>query len=160
MRVSVEFRTASKEQYKDFCTKYPDIKLSFQEWKAIIYGFNYGCRDCALKTGEKVKLTHGFGQIAVNKKKMIKVATIDGIERIILPVDWKKTKEKGKYIYHFNHHTEGYRCKWKWFRENARFEFAGIWNFKPARDSSRKINEYLTNPTKSYLDIYREWELK
>ena len=53
----------------------------------------------------------------------------------ILPIDWQKTKEKGKVIYNFNYHTEGYFFGWLWFKESLLdLETADLWYFKPSRD--------------------------
>jgi hypothetical protein len=90
---------------------------------------------------------------------MIKTRTIDGKEIIIMPVDWKKTRERGKKIYHMNFHTDGYRFKWRWFVKQARFKFSKYWVFKPSRVTSRKIAEYVLKPNSDYRHIYREWHL-
>jgi len=157
MRVKVGYRTASKQGYNSFCRKFPSIKISFREWKLIIYDFGYMHRDYILSTGEMAKLPHGFGEQSVNKKKRKRIKrTKDGREIIGLAVDWKKTKEKGKKIYHFNHHTEGYNFKWYWNTSSARFKFCKFWVFKASRVSSRKINEYIRTVPESQ-HYFREW---
>ena len=145
MRTSVEWRMASKKQYKLFCEENPNIKLSFLEFQNIIYSFNYGFRDHLLETGNKGKLPWGVGDFAISKKKPKRTRVLDdGREIITLPIDWQKTKLLGKKIYHMNHHTEGYKFKWKWFIDSARFKSADIWSFKPNRITSRLIKHYLT----------------
>ena len=94
MRTAIEFRTASKDNYNDFCKKHSNIKLDFNEWKMIIYGYNESFKEYLLETGEKQKLPFGFGEFAVNKKIRKKVVVYDGKEYINLPIDWQKTKEK------------------------------------------------------------------
>ena len=39
-RVAVDWRSASKDNYKDFCKTHPLVNLTFEEWKNIIYEFN------------------------------------------------------------------------------------------------------------------------
>jgi len=156
-RVSVEWRSSSKETYNSFCKKHPSIKLSFQEWKTIIYSFNEAYKEYILETGERAKLPFGFGEFGINKKKRKKIKNIDGKEFINLPIDWQKTKEKGKVIYNFNYHTEGYFFGWMWFKDTARVKHLELWYFKPSRATSRLLAHYLKVEDK-YQHIYKEWK--
>lgn len=158
MRVKVGWRSCSRECYNQFCSLHPEVSLSFREWGDIIYTFNYNFRDHILETGERCKMPWGLGEFAISKKKRrTKYVRKDGSEFIIMPVDWKKTKEKGKRIFHFNLHTDGYGFKWKWFIGAARFKYPDIWYFKPSRISSRLINHYVNQ--EEYQHKYQEWEL-
>jgi len=160
VRVHVDYRTASREVYEKFCKTYPDIKLSFKDWKKILEVYAYNFRDYILETGDKVKLPFGLGSFTINKKKIKKTKTTkDGKTHINLPIDWYETKKAGKYIYHMNSHTEGCRYKWLWIREDARWAYS-IWNFKTARKTSRILKEYLKKPNSFYFQIYKTWTKK
>lgn len=155
-RVKIDWRSCSKENYKDYCSKYPAIKLTFDEWKDIIYKFNEGFRNYILETGNREKLPHGFGDFTINKKKRRKIVTYEGKDYINLPIDWIKTREKGKIIYNFNHHTEGYFFGWIWFRRTSRIKDAEFWFFKPTRVTSRMLAHYLKTNDK-YQHVYQSW---
>ena len=157
MRVKIDWRSASLENYKNFCKKHPTIKLTYNEWRNIIYSFNEAFKNYILETGEKAKLPFGFGEFSINKKKRRKIKGVDGKEFINLPVDWKKTKEKGKIIYNFNYHTEGFFFGWMWFKDTTRFKNADLWYFKPSRTTSRLLSHYIKTDDK-YQHIYREWK--
>lgn len=158
MRISVEYRSNSKEVYKKFCLKYPEVKITFDKWIEVLKTFNHSFRDYVLETGDRAKLPWGFGDFAISKKKVKREKTApDGKVYINLPIDWQKTKETGKRVYQFNSHTDGYRCKWFWFNSEARFFASDIWVFKPSRESSRKIAEYLKKQSTNYLDLYKIW---
>lgn len=147
---------ASKENYSLFCKENPKITLSFTEWSNIIYSFNYGLRDYVLETGEIAKFPWGLGEFAISKKQSRRFVTDPtGVERINLPIDWVKTKKAGKYIYNMNHHTNGFRFKWKWFSYSARFKYHKMWVFKPSRVSSRLITHYISQ---NYASKYKEWD--
>ena len=156
-RRTIEFRTASKENYKDFCKKHPTISLTFDEWRNILYSFNESFRNYILETGERAKLPYGFGEFTVNKKKRRKLKGLND-EFVNLPVDWKKTKEKGKIIYNFNYHTEGYFFGWIWFKSTARFKQSDFWYFKPTRVTSRLLAHYIQTNDK-YQHIYHTWKI-
>lgn len=158
MRVKVEWRSASKENYLDFCKKHPSIKLTFEEWKTIIYTFIDNFKEYVLETGERVKLPFGIGEFSITKKKRRKKKGLND-EFINLPIDWTKTKEKGKIIYNFNYHTEGYFFGWLWFKSTARIKNCDFWYFKPSRVTSRLLAHYLKVDNK-YQHIYCEWGKK
>ena len=155
-RVAIEWRSVSKENYNIFCKKFPDIKLTYDEWQLIIYSYNEMFREHILETGDREKLTFGFGEFSITKKKRKKTVSYKGVEHINLPIDWQKTKEKGKVIYNFNYHTEGFFFGWFWFKKTARFKHSSLWYFRPCRLTSRLINKYIKSDPK-YQHIYKEW---
>jgi nucleoid DNA-binding protein len=157
MRTKVDWRSSSKDNYREFCKKHPNILLSFDEWRNVIYTFNEAFKQYILETGEKIKLPFGFGEFSIKKKKRRKMKGVDGKEFINLPIDWQKTREKGKVIYNFNYHTEGFFFGWHWFKQNARFKHSDLWYFKPSRTTSRLLSHYIKADDK-YQHIYREWK--
>jgi hypothetical protein len=134
------------------------VILSYDEWRNIIYSYNELFKGHILETGDKARLPFGFGEFSINKKKRRRTITDpDGKEHINLPIDWQKTREKGKLIYNFNFHTEGYFFGWIWFKKSVRFKHSDLWFFKPCRTTSRLLSHYLkTND--QYQHLYREWQ--
>ena len=157
MRTHLDWRSSSKEAYESFCKEHPSLQsLTFDQWREIIYTFNESFKEYILETGEKAKFGFGFGDFTINKKKRKKVINIEGKEFINLPVDWVKTREKGKLIYNFNFHTDGYFFGWIWFKNSTRIKNSDLWYFKPTRATSRLLAHYLKVNDK-YKNIYREW---
>lgn len=157
-RVKIDWRSSSKDNYNQFCKKHPSITLTYDEWRNIVYTYNELFKEYILETGEKAKLPYGFGEFSINKKKRRKLKNnIDGKEFVNLPIDWQKTKEKGKVIYNFNYHTEGFFFGWMWFKNTARFRNSDLWYFKPSRLTSRLLSHYLKTNDK-YQYIYNEWK--
>ena len=157
-RTKIDWRSSSKDSYNNFCKKHPAIILTYDEWRNILYTYNESFKEYILETGEKARLPFGFGEFSINKKKRRKLKNnIDGKEFVNLPIDWQKTKEKGKIIYNFNYHTEGYFFGWMWFKSTARFKNSDLWYFKPSRLTSRLLSHYLKTNDK-YQYIYNEWK--
>jgi len=156
-RVAVDWRSSSKDNYNLFCKKYPATIITYDAWRNIIYTYNEMFKEYILETGLKAKLPFGFGEFSINKKKRRKMKGIDGKEFVNLPIDWQKTKEKGKVIYNFNYHTEGYFFGWMWFKSTARFKNSDLWYFKPSRLTSRLLSHYLKTNDK-YQHLYIEWK--
>jgi hypothetical protein len=158
MRNKIDWRSSSKENYNNFCKKFPSINLTYDEWRNILYSFNESFKEYILETGQKAKMPYGFGEFSINKKRRRKLKNnINGREFINLPVDWAKTRQKGKIIYNFNYHTEGYFFGWMWFKQTARFKNSHFWYFKPSRLTSRLLSHYLKTNEK-YQYIYNEWK--
>ena len=155
-RVKIDWRSASKDNYIDFCKNHKEVNISFTEWKNIIYIYNDYFRNYILETGDRVKMPFGFGEFSINKKKRRRTKGKDGKEYVNLPIDWQETKKRGKVIYNFNYHTDGYFFGWHWFKKTARFKQSKLWFFKPARTTSRLINHYLVTDDK-YQHLYKEW---
>ena len=158
MRVKTDWRSSSKNNYNNFCKSHPSVILSYDEWRNIIYSYNELFKGHILETGDKARLPFGFGEFSINKKKRRRtIIDPDGKEHVNLPIDWQKTKEKGKLIYNFNFHTEGYFFGWIWFKKSVRFKHSDLWFFKPCRTTSRLLSHYLkTND--QYQHLYREWQ--
>ena len=157
-RTKVDWRSASKDNYNDFCRRHPSVELTFDEWRNIIYTFTNMFREHILETGERAKLPFGFGEFSINKKKRRKMKGVDGKEFVNLPVDWKRTKEKGKIIYNFNFHTEGYFFGWMWFKSTVRLKNTDLWYFKPSRTTSRLLAHYVKVNDK-YQHLYHSWKI-
>lgn len=156
MRVKVDWRSASRENYNDFCKKNSSLELSFDDWRNIIYTFNEEFKNYILETGEKAKLPFGFGEFSINKKKRRRKKGLND-EFVNLPIDWQKTKEKGKRIYNFNFHTEGFFFGWMWFKKSSRLRNVDLWYFKASRVTSRLLSHYIKTNEK-YQHIYNEWK--
>ena len=156
MRVKVDWRSASRENYNNFCKLHPSMKLTFDEWRNIIYSFNDSFKNYILETGEKAKLPFGFGEFSINKKKRRKRKGLND-EFLNLPIDWQKTREKGKRIYNFNFHTEGFFFGWMWFKQSARIKNSDLWYFKASRVTSRLLSHYIKTDDK-YQHMYNEWK--
>lgn len=159
MRTKIEYRSVSRATYDEFCKRHPEVEIPYREWAEIIYSFNEEFRNLILETGDKYKLPLGLGSFSINKKKR-KIKKLDptGVERMNLPVDWKKSQEKGKIIYNFNYHTEGYFFGWLWFKDEARFRHSYLYMFKPSRVTSRMLGHYIMFD-KKYQHLYRYWNL-
>lgn len=163
MRVKVEYRSASREVYNKFCSAHPTITISFADWKKIIYTYNELFRDTILETGDKLKMPNGLGHFTINKKKLKTYKNFknkDGKPYVNLRIDWKRTKETGKRVYHLNKHTDGFNYHWYWIAKDARFFLAEIWNFGACREASRLLGSYLTRPNSLHAQMYKTWKKK
>lgn len=155
-RPIIEYISASKKNYKEFCQNHPNIPISFKTFKDIIYTSNSIYANFVLE-GEKIKLPHGFGSLAINKKKQKYKITIKGKDKILLAVNWQESRRLGKKIYYTNSHTDGYRYKWYWLKSDVFITDTYIWGFTPSRINSRKLAQLLKQENSPYIHLYREY---
>ena len=70
MRTAVEWRSSSKSNYEDFCKKHPSIKLTYDEWKNIIYTFSE-------KFKEYILFLENFTLLKRKEKKLKKINMVE-----------------------------------------------------------------------------------
>lgn len=151
------FRTGSKEAYNIYKETYPDSKITYQEYKEILTYYNTSILEHILETGEIVYLPWGIGGVSITKfKSKIRKKTIsEGHEVYTYNIDWQETKKQGKYVYHLNLHTGGYRYKWYWSPKGSRIKFSKIWNLVIWRTMKRELPRRLKIPNSKYQNLYR-----
>lgn len=157
MRPKRDFRTGSKENYKKYKERYPKSEITFSDYKKLLKAYNSLILTHILDTGDTVKIPWGFGDVTILRyKKDIQIKTSkDGDKFYTYCIDWKRTKEKGKYVYHTNLHTGGYNYYWRWENEFSKLPYKKIWSFRVMRDFKRELTRRLTKEVSTYKDLYR-----
>lgn len=160
-RPSRDFRSSSKENFEVFCKERPEVKIDYATFKKIIYTWNNMYVKHMLDTGDRLKLAYGLGPLAVTmyKPKRYK-KNKEGKEIIGLPINWKETKKEGRYIYHLNYQTDGYKYYWYWNPHESYIRNAVIWKLEMARVHSRALSSILQNPNDLRKHTYKQWKLK
>jgi len=158
-RTKKEYRTYSRENYDRFLKEnnISEKELPYSKYCKNLEVCNWMFVEYALRTGQKVQLPHGFGTLAVNKKKLKMYKEHNGKKYINLRIDWKKTRELGKKVYHTNEHSDGFNFRWMWFSEDAKLFLSDLYVFKPGRYVSRAINKYVRKVNAQYKELYLEW---
>lgn len=160
-RPKLEFRSASKESYKQFLKEAPEFKITFKQYQEGIREINHQYIIYCLESGNPVKLPYGLGVLAVNRKKGKKIfKDQDGNKHICLAVNWAETKKEGKKIYHLNEHSDGYHCNWYWIKSLSKIRIKEIWSFKIAKINSQLLKTYCFDPDIKYYLKYHEYNLK
>jgi hypothetical protein len=158
MRISHGFRTASKESYNKFCIKYPEYDITFEQFKKVLYHYNNLLAVHMMETGDLVKLPFGLGKLVINKYKPNKTRlNTDGDPVDNLTIDWKQTKEAGKYIYNFNNHTDGYKYYWMWNHWTSHIKCSFVWKLEMARVHSRVLAALIKKSNSKYKNLYKQY---
>lgn len=129
--------------YKKKLVEEKKIELPFDVCKKIIESCNKNIAEVVVEELDGFKLPFGLGYICAGK---------------YIPtnpmIDWKKSNEVGKYIYHTNLHTNGYAVKAYWFRvgriDNTKFH--QVYKFSPYKTLSTLISKAFGTGKKNYTD--------
>lgn len=163
-RKKKEYRTYSRENYDRFLkeNKLTERDLPYTKYCKNLDVCNWMFVEYALRTGFKVQLPFGFGSIAVNKKMLKRFKEFkdkEGNQKKVvnLRVNWAKTKELGKKVYHTNEHSDGYNFRWIWFAGESKIHLSDLYVFKPGRYASRSIAKYVKRPGEQFKELYLEW---
>ncbi len=149
------FNTCSEADYKlykEYCLERGKKPVSYTTYKKITLTSNQFLSDKILE-GKRIKLPFGLSDVFINKYKQ-EPKTENG--RINLPIDWKKSKELGKRVYHLNQHTDGYTFKWFWLKSDAKFKFKDLWSFKAVRKNTRSVNKKIRVDDVEYKEWYNK----
>lgn len=160
MRPVIDFRTASKDNYKAFREEHKDIKITATQFTKIMYAWNRLLVMHIIETGRLVRLPYGFGPLVITKYKPLKYKQFEGEIKNNMPIDWKRTREEGVTIRTLNLHTDGNKYYFAWLYKSARFRCNFIWSFKIRREFSRILAKKLKEETSKYKDLYRQWVKK
>lgn len=119
-----------------------------KKFKAICRDFNIGLSNIVIDQGGEIELGYRMSLMRIQKRK-IKRYNYKGLK-----INWQKTKEYGKWIFHLNEHTNGYRYHWYWFKKGMVIKNKSLWRFVPTRTNCRHLASILNNPyrTIDYLE--------
>jgi hypothetical protein len=146
-RPLIEKRVNSKESFKKFKKENPQINIEYSLFTNILQSCGKLHSEHTLN-GNLLKLPNRMGEICIISKNLV-IKNFDG--KIVLPIDWKKTKELGKLVYHLNSTTDSYfQVKWYNYKATKGYNF---WKFIPNRvEIQRRIKEYMDH-TEYYKPI-------
>lgn len=126
--------------YKTNVIQQGRYKLTRTEFSKILKLYYTAAFTEAIYNNRPVNLGR-LGEIKIIKyKKVPKLDVLGNLKYNV--VDWKKTKELGKWVLNFNDSTEGYMFKFKWITKMAIVNKT-LFKFKVSRDISRALPKAL-----------------
>lgn len=113
-----------------------EYHVDYKTYKKLCTDFVNIAYDIIFYESEKVNLPKKFGTLSVVKR-----LTTFSTKKYI-PIDFKKSKELGKRVYHFNEHRNGNIYRLHWQVGDAKII---PYYFKSTRTRNRKLGEILLN---------------
>lgn len=146
-RKKVDMITGGKAAYAKYCEQQKQ-KVSYKQYRQIIWAINRCYIDYMLNTGHKVIFPYGIGKMCVNRFKRIRkiYTSKDGTETFYsCPVNWGESKKQGRIVYFLNENSDGYTYHWKWFRFESRMENPQIWKLVMTINAKKTLSHYVSN---------------
>jgi hypothetical protein len=118
--------------------------LTYKEFLKIATTLLNNCTDHIINDSGEVRLNHGLGIIRIKK-----IRTNYNKPKI----DWKKTEEVGKKVYHLNMHSNGYYIRWYWAKL-AKAKVAGKipYCFTPHRINTKRASKLFGSGQQDYFE--------
>lgn len=148
----------SRQSYtaKDFYESYkqdiePDTvyDVDFDTYRAIIYDYFKFIRDQIIQEGKEFYLPYRLGTIQIIKRQP-KTYTSKSLR-----YDWKSMKELGKPVYYLNEHTQGFKYRFHWLKQDCLFTNKTKYMFIASRDNKRWLARILKNGERDYVEKIR-----
>ena len=118
--------------------------LEYSEYVNITTDFYKMMMDHVLLKAGTFYMPFGLGDIHVIKVKL-KLDNIDYKQ-----LNWKKTKEGGKIVYHLNEHSSGYKYLFQWDKVRSRIKKLYIYRFQLTRSNKRRLAQLIKSGEYDY----------
>ena len=138
-----------KEIYSFYAAELGTNKLYYvdqTEYCSIIYEFYRIIMDAIIRENVEFKMPYGIGELRIHKTK-IKLNRLN-----ILAVDWVNTVENGKYIYHLNEHTNGYKYFFHWSKKRKKIKNLFYYKLVMTRENKRLLAKLIKTGKYDYFE--------
>lgn len=123
-----------------------DADMSYFRFKRIIEAFNKSIVDVILNSSDGFKMPYGLGYIRIVKYKPKEYTDKS------LSIDYKSSKEYNKKIYHLNEHSNGYKYRLYWSKQNKSFPQRYKYSLNLVRANKRKLAQLIFNK-QDYINV-------
>lgn len=139
-----------KEGYKEvFLKKVKDgsvPQVPYSIYKKICIEANNIIMDKIIHEGKIFEMPYRLGRMYVRKRKVNTDTTKT------MKIDFKKTKELGKTVYHLNTHTNGFFMKFHWNKIRGYVKNISRFCYKPTRYHTNGLAAAIK--TNNYIDFF------
>ena len=104
--------------------------------------------DKILLEGKEFNMPYSLGSIYVLKYK----PELSDIKKRTSFIDWEKTHKLGRYVYHLNEHTNGYKYTIRWTKKKKVLKYIEIYKFVGTRAFKRRLASIIKNKEFDYLE--------
>jgi hypothetical protein len=99
-----------------------------------------------LEKSREIRLPARMGYVSVIKKRPFKT------QRHGMNVDFKSTNELGKTILHLNEHSDGYRFRFLWRKNEMLIKNKTMYEMRMSRENKRKLAYIIKNRLFDYVE--------
>jgi hypothetical protein len=117
-----------------------------KEYCDIIYDFYKTIIERILYENALFKMPYGIGDLSVGKTKV----KLDRLN--ILSVDWINTVDNGKYIYHLNEHSKGFKYFFHWSKKRKKIKNQYYYKLVMTRANKRLLAKLIKSGKYDYFE--------
>lgn len=117
-----------------------------REYCDIVYDFYKSIMESILRENTIFKMPYGIGDLCVSKTK-VKLNRLN-----ILSVDWPNTVDNGKYIYHLNEHSRGFKYFFHWSKKKKKVKNQYYYKLVMTRSNKRLLAKLIKSGRFDYFE--------
>ena len=120
--------------------------VDYNEYRDIVCDFYKTIVEDMLQRNVIFNLPFRLGTLSIIKSKL----KLDRLN--VHGVDWPKTVETGKYVYHLNEHSHGYKYTFYWNKKNKAVKNLYFYRLVPTRQNKRYLAKLIKSNKYDYFE--------
>ena len=135
------------KSYIDYVGDNPLYQVEYRVFRDIINDYFKYLRDELIENGKEVKLPCRMGTIQIVKHKPKEYTGKS------LRIDYAESKKAGKVIYHLNEHSNFYKYRIYWNKQNMITPNKTKYQLVMTRDNKRHLAQIIKNHIRDYREL-------
>lgn len=135
------------DSYSEYVEDNPLYQVEYRVFRDIINDYFKYLRDELIENGKEVKLPCRMGTIQIVKHKPKEYTGKS------LRIDYAESKKAGKIIYHLNEHSNFYKYRVYWNKQNMITPNKTKYQLVMTRDNKRHLAQIIKNHIRDYREL-------
>ena len=135
------------DSYLEYVEDNPLFQVEYRVFRDIINDYFKYLRDELIENGKEVKLPCRMGTIQIVKHKPKEYTGKS------LRIDYAESKKAGKVIYHLNEHSNFYKYRIYWNKQNMITPNKTKYQLVMTRDNKRHLAQIIKNHIRDYREL-------
>lgn len=139
-----------KDFYQSYCEYVEDnplYQVEYRVFRDIINDYFRYLRDEIIENGKEVRLPCRMGTLSIVKHKPKEYTSKS------LRIDYGESKKLGKVIYHLNEHSDFFKYRYYWNKQNMLTKNKTKYQLVMTRDNKRRLAYILKNKLRDYCEL-------
>lgn len=136
--------------YVEYVKGNPLYEVEYRVFRDIINDYFRYLRDEIIENGKEVKLPCRLGTLQIVKHKPKSYATSG---RMSLRMDYGESKKLGKMVFHLNEHSNMYKYRYYWNKQNMITPNKSLYQLIMTRDNKRHLAQIIKNNIRDYVEL-------
>lgn len=133
--------------YKDYIEQDTVYDTDLKTFKGVVTDYFKYIRDEIMRESKEVKLPCRLGTLQIIKHKPKEYTGKS------LRWDWKATKEMGKPVYLLNEHSNFYKYRYHWSKQNCLLTNKSKYQFVASRQNKRDLCKIIKSGECDYVEL-------